>query len=128
MSGMDGQRVACVVAVHGEYRGQQAAIDTDGVHGLHHVGARDLRRPGQNLGPGAARMIAFVAVNLGINRHHEIRPPRPLSFSKGLSHSLAKLAEPALPREARLRRLAKASGLTRRPQTGAQSVIEGSKS
>ena len=97
MGGMDGQRVARIVAVHGEHRGQQPAIDTDGIHGLHHVLARDLRWPGQNLGPRAARMIAFVAVNLGIDCHHEIRPPRPLSFSKGLSHFLAKLAEPALP-------------------------------
>jgi hypothetical protein len=94
---MDRERVARIVAVHGEYRGQQPAIDADGIHGLYHVGARDFRRAGENLGPWAARMIAFVAMNLGIYRHHEIRPPRPLSFSKGLSHFLAKLAEPALP-------------------------------
>jgi hypothetical protein len=39
-------------------------------------------------------MIAFVAVNLGIDRQHEMGPPEPLSFSKGMSHFRAKLAEP----------------------------------
>src|ERR1700738_1836230 len=42
-----------------------------------------------------------------------------------MSHSLAKLAQPALHREARLRRLAKASALTPSPQSGAQSAVKG---
>jgi len=62
-------------------------------------------------------MIALVAVNLGIDRRHEMGPPKPLSFSKGMSHFRAKLAEPARHWQARLRRLAKASALTSSQKT-----------
>ena len=64
-----------------ERRHQQRAVDTDGVHGCHHVVAGDLRRSAQNAGPGSARMIAFVGVHLGIDCQHGFQsftdePPR----------------------------------------------------
>jgi hypothetical protein len=45
--------------------------DTDGVHGSHYVVTRDLWRAGENGGPGAARVVAFVGVNLSVYCHHD---------------------------------------------------------
>ena len=67
---VDFERIAGVVAVHRKWRDQYRAIDIDGVHRGHHVVARDLRRAGQDAGPGTTRMIAFIGVHLRINDHH----------------------------------------------------------
>ena len=75
MRGMDLEGVARVVAVHGERRDQQRAVDADGVHRRHHVVARDLGRAVKNRGPRPARMVAFVGVNLDIDRQHATPPP-----------------------------------------------------
>jgi hypothetical protein len=60
-----------VVAVHGKRRHQQRAVNTDGVHGSHHVVTCDVWRAGENGGPGAARVVAFVGVHLSIYGHHD---------------------------------------------------------
>jgi hypothetical protein len=49
-----------------------APVDTDGVHGSHHIVTRDLWRAGENGSPGAARVVAFVGVNLSIYCHHDL--------------------------------------------------------
>ena len=74
MPGAHLDRIARVVAVHGERGDQQRAVDADGVHRRHHVVARDLRRAVQHRGPGPAGMIALVGVNLGIDRQHGFDP------------------------------------------------------
>ena len=63
-------RVARVVAVHGERRDQQCAIDADGIHRRHHVVARDFGGPVQDGGPGPAGVIALVGVHLGVDDGH----------------------------------------------------------
>ncbi len=74
MRGVNREGVAGVVAIHRKRRHQHGAVDTDGVHRGHHLVAGDLRRALQNAGPGAARMVAFVGVNLGIQCRHDVLP------------------------------------------------------
>ena len=52
--------------LHGETNTEYRAVGADGVHGGHHLGAGNLRRPVERADPGAARVVAFVGVNLGI--------------------------------------------------------------
>ena len=112
MGGMDRERVARVVAVHGRTPTISSAPSTPTASIAFTMSSPVTSGgPAKTVGPRAARMIAFVAVNLGIDCRHE-RAPWKLSFGKGVSHFLAELAEPACHGEARLRRLAKASGLT----------------
>jgi len=68
---VDLERIAGVVAVHREGRDQHRAVHPNGVHRGHHGVARDLRRAGQDAGPGAARMVAFIGVHLRIYDHHD---------------------------------------------------------
>jgi hypothetical protein len=43
----------------------------------------------QNTGPGATRVVAFIGVNLGIDRQHEIHPPTlPMSLRQGMSRTV----------------------------------------
>jgi hypothetical protein len=62
MRGTDTEDVAGVVTVHRKRRNQYRAIDAHGIHRRDHVVARDLRRTGENGGPGAAGVIPFVSV------------------------------------------------------------------
>ena len=64
------ERVAGVVAVQGERRDQDRAVDPDRVHGRDHLIARDLRRALQDADPGTARVVAFVGVDLRVDRRH----------------------------------------------------------
>ena len=75
--------VARIVAVHAERRDQQRTVHADGIHGSHHVVARDLRRPAENAGPGSARVVAFVGVHLGIYCQHGFPRARTLSSCIG---------------------------------------------
>ena len=75
------KRVAGVVAIHRERRDQQRAVDTDSVHGGHHVVARDLGRTMQKASPGTPRMVAFIGVNLSIYRDHGFPLIRPTLFT-----------------------------------------------
>src|SRR6266702_8951703 len=68
---VDLERIAGVVAVHRKGRDQHRAVHPDSVHRGHHVVARDLRRAGQDAGPGATRMVAFIGVHLRIYDHHD---------------------------------------------------------
>src|SRR5260370_11940593 len=74
------KRVAGVVAIHAEGRPQHGAVDTDRVHGGHHLVAGNLRRTVEDAGPGASRVVAFVGVNLGIQCRHDLPSPEPMSF------------------------------------------------
>ena len=68
------ESVAAVEAIHGVGRDQQRTVDADGVHGRHHVVARDLRRSVQKARPGAAGVVALVGVHLGVYRDHDSQP------------------------------------------------------
>src|SRR3954468_12077772 len=50
------------------------AVDTNGVHGCHHLVARDLRRAGQRADPGTTGMVALVGVHLSVDRQHRFLP------------------------------------------------------
>jgi hypothetical protein len=69
------ERIAAVEAVHRIGRDEQRAINPDLVHRGDHLIAGDLRRPVKAADPGAAGMIAFVSVHLGIDRRHRLVPP-----------------------------------------------------
>jgi hypothetical protein len=68
--------IAGVTAIHAERRDQYGTVDADRVHRGHHLVAGDLRRPVQCADPGAARVVAFIGVNLGIEYRHSFRPSR----------------------------------------------------
>jgi hypothetical protein len=64
---------------------RHATVDADGVHGRHHLIAGNLRRPVERAGPRAARVVAFVGVNLGIERRHDLHPSaKPVPFGSGM--------------------------------------------
>ncbi len=71
MRGVNLKRVAGVVTIHAERRDQQRAVDADRVHGSDHLVAGDLGRAVENAGPGTARVVAFVGVNLCIQCRHD---------------------------------------------------------
>src|SRR5262249_50631867 len=68
--------IARIVAVRAERRDQHRAVDPDLVHCRHHLVAGDLRRPLESADPGAARVVAFIGVNLAIEYRHSFRPSR----------------------------------------------------
>src|SRR5215467_2025545 len=104
---MDFDGVASVVAVHGERRDQQRAVNTDGVHGGHHVVAGDLWRPVESCEPRAARVIAFVSVHLGVYRQHRSRPCSYDYRSKGMRGFASKRGRPKVLRSDRCGSLVK---------------------
>ena len=69
------QSVARIVAIHGERRHQQSPIDTDGVHGSHHLVAGHVRWTAQHRGPWTARMVVVVGVYLTIDCRHDVLSP-----------------------------------------------------
>src|SRR6266446_1096275 len=69
---VDLERIAGVVAVHRKGRDQHRAVHPNGVHRRHHIVARDLRRAGQDTGPGTAWMVAFIGMYLRIYYHHDV--------------------------------------------------------
>src|SRR6516165_9301538 len=80
------KRVTGVVAIHAERRNQYRAINPDLVHGSHHLVAGDLSRPVEGPDPRAARVVAFVGVNLGIQCWHDFQPStEPILIRKGNS-------------------------------------------
>ena len=74
-----------------EGRDQHRAVHPDGVHRGHHVVARDLRRAGQDAGPGAARMVAFIGVHLRINDHHDVTSHEYGFFTRSLASAVHRI-------------------------------------
>ena len=68
MRSVDLNGIAGVIAIHAERRDQHGAVDADRVHRGRHLVAGNLRWPVERGGPGAARVVAFVGVNLGIDQ------------------------------------------------------------
>jgi hypothetical protein len=73
MRRVDLEGVAGVVAVHAEGRDQYGAVDADRVDCGHHLVAGDLCRPVERAHPRAARVVAFIGVNLGVQYRHGFR-------------------------------------------------------
>jgi hypothetical protein len=65
-------RVARVIAVHGEWRHQQRAVDADRIHRRHHLVTGDLRRPVQRRRPWPARMVALIGMHLRVDDGHDV--------------------------------------------------------
>src|SRR5205823_12736682 len=91
MLSVDLDRIAGVVAVHGEGPDQHRAVHPDSVHRGHHGVARDLRRAGQDAGPGAARMVAFIGVHLRIDYHHDVTSHEDGFFTHSLVYAVHRI-------------------------------------
>ena len=128
MPGVDLDRVARIEAVHGVGGDQQGPVDADRVHRGDHVVAGDLRGAGENPRPGAARAVALVGMDLGVDGRHGAHPlfspsvlPRPPKDGIIAPGKLRPRPGPASTRRppARRCRLGR-SGLDFRMQTGAR--------
>ena len=58
--------IARVIAIHAKRRDQHRAVDPDRIHRGHHLVAGHLRRTIESPDPRAARVVAFVGMDLGI--------------------------------------------------------------
>jgi len=76
VGGLDPDHVGRVESVQGPGRHQDGAVDAHGVHGRHHVIAGDLGRPVEVRRPRPGRGVGFVAVDLGVDDHQAVAPPR----------------------------------------------------